>query len=408
MSLVPESVAPRPDLLPRQKPGLDRNHLLRRLAEKPWEFDFFQAVHLLGMFQEDVVEPGAQGPPGREAARFRARNHLGFAASQIQEIETGANPSADEAGSASGPPEMVVNFLGLQGPSGVLPEHYTILIQRLERDKDNPERAAFRAWLDLFNHRLVSFFYRTWTKYRPGVAFVSGFCRRPGGHDQLTEAMLAVAGKGMLPARGLVGSPPDDDPAHDLQRPGCPPLPPFDDRFLIIHGASLGRRVRTAGGLRSLLADYLGAPVEVEQFLPAWTFMDEETQVCLSVPRARERSRAGFGGLGQGATLGRRFLDRQGRVRLRIGPLDKGSFRQFIPAARRGAQAVAPPLHRIVGDLTRLYLPAGLGFDIRVVAAAGAVPSPVLGSDTPVLGVSVWLRSRDCEGPADDTVLAGD
>ena len=68
--------------------------------------------------------------------------------------------------------------------------------------------------------------------------------------------------------------------------------------------------------------------------------MDEETQVCLSVPRARERARAGFGGLGQGATLGRRFLDRQGRVRLRIGPLDKGSFRQFIPAARRGAQAL--------------------------------------------------------------------
>lgn len=407
MSPVPDTVASHADLLPRQKPGLERNRLLRRLAERPWEFDFFQAVYLLGLFQEDVVEPGAQGPPGREAARFRARNHIGFAASQIQDIQPESTTADNGQGASGGPPEMVVNFLGLQGPSGVLPEHYTILIQRMERDKDNPERTAFRAWLDLFNHRLTSFFYRTWAKYRPGVALVSGFCRRPGGHDQPTEAMLAVAGKGMLPVRGLVGRAPDDDPAHDLQRPGCPPLPPFDDRFLIIHGASLGRRVRTAGGLRALLADYLGAPVEVEQFMAFWTHMDEETQVCLSVPRAQERARSGFGGLGEGATLGRRFLDRQGRVRLRIGPLDRGSFRQFIPAARRGAEALTPPLHRIVRDLALLYLPPGVGFDMRLVAAAGAVPAPILGGDTPVLGVSLWLRSRDCADPADDAVLAG-
>lgn len=101
---------------------------------------------------------------------------------------------------------MELNFIGLQGPSGVLPDYYTQMIQQLDRNKENRERGAFKAWLDLFNHRLASYFYRTWCKYRPAVAMTSEFCRRPGGFDQYTECLLAVVGLGMLPTRGRWGA----------------------------------------------------------------------------------------------------------------------------------------------------------------------------------------------------------
>ena len=50
---------------------------------------------------------------------------------------------------------MTVNFMGLTGPSGVLPRHYT---ERLFAEVRGEERHALRDWLDLFNHRLVSLF----------------------------------------------------------------------------------------------------------------------------------------------------------------------------------------------------------------------------------------------------------
>ena len=74
------------EFLPRVRPDCESASLLTRLRENPWDFDFFQAVHLLCRFQEDVVEPGLGGPLGRESVRFAARNSLTFPASQIQEI----------------------------------------------------------------------------------------------------------------------------------------------------------------------------------------------------------------------------------------------------------------------------------------------------------------------------------
>ncbi len=58
--------------------------------------------------------------------------------------------------------EVYVNFMGLTGPSGALPRHYTELVMQRSRLKD----VAIREFFDLFNHRLITLNYKAWEKYQ--------------------------------------------------------------------------------------------------------------------------------------------------------------------------------------------------------------------------------------------------
>jgi type VI secretion system protein ImpH len=91
--------------------------LIKSLFDKPYRFDFFQAVRLLERSDPRRQPVGRDGHPSREAVRFRTPVSLEFPASQIGELSPGA------AEPDSRPPEMVVSFMGLTGPLGVLPHH---------------------------------------------------------------------------------------------------------------------------------------------------------------------------------------------------------------------------------------------------------------------------------------------
>src|SRR5438067_3366749 len=153
--------SPRRPVVPSSRPARVMA-LDEALFARGYEFDFFQAVRLLEMLADDPDRP-AGPPPVEEALRFKAHLSMAFPASAVHAVE----PPAD----ARPVPAVTVSFLGMTGPCGALPLHYTHLLMRLAREGRGSERTALRDWLDLFNHRAVSLFFRAWEKYRFPVPY---------------------------------------------------------------------------------------------------------------------------------------------------------------------------------------------------------------------------------------------
>ena len=135
------------------------DNLIETLHDQPYRFEFFQAVRILEQLARRqsrdprfaAMSPvGEDSEPSREAVRFKAAQALSFPTSEISTVR---QPQADtEAKGPAGPTEMTVNFMGLTGPTGVMPQYDTETLIRSMRAKS----LSLRDFLDLFNHRTIS------------------------------------------------------------------------------------------------------------------------------------------------------------------------------------------------------------------------------------------------------------
>src|SRR5436305_15126601 len=107
--------------------------LVDLLKSGPFRVQFFEAVRLLRRLLPHRRPIGHFVPPGTEAVRFVAHPSLDFPASEIQSLEWPQTPEAQV--------KMMVNFMGLCAPNGVLPPPYTELI--IEWSKNYIAKAKF-------------------------------------------------------------------------------------------------------------------------------------------------------------------------------------------------------------------------------------------------------------------------
>ena len=195
------------DRPPGQEPGRAPGGVIARLFREGYLFDFFQAVRLLQLQSQQTsatgVPPGAtpdasrgpvgrDGEPGREIVRFRTHQSLTFPTSEIERLgphgpARRTTPEAEHRPAEDAPPEMFVNFMGLTGPNGVLPRHYTQLV--LQQMRDGADTVA--DFFDLFNHRLISLFYRAWEKYRAAILVEQSRSAPSRGVDLFTLALFS-------------------------------------------------------------------------------------------------------------------------------------------------------------------------------------------------------------------------
>ncbi|WP_157269476.1 type VI secretion system baseplate subunit TssG [Azohydromonas aeria] len=351
---------------------------IARLLQQPQRFEFHQAVCLLERWL------GGSAVPQRPALQFRNTLSLAFPASEIAALALESDARADAATPAGdttrevGAPampdpatwrriELTPAFMGLLGTGGALPLAYSETLAGHEaRQRDG----AARAFLDIFQHRAVTLFHAAWRKHR--LPLQAGL----GEPDPGLCAALSLAGLGQ-PAlrerlRAAEGGVADDALAH--------------------HAGTLQRRCTDAGQLQALLADYLGVPVQVEQFVGRWCALAPDNFCSLGTVHAT---------LGADTVLGERVWQRDLRLRVVLGPLGREQQRRFLPG-QPGALALR--------ELLTLMAGVSLEWEVRLRLRAQAVTAARLGGDegggAAQLGWSGFLLSRPSAAEREETVQA--
>ena len=339
--------------------NVDLSHAERKLSEveeklrrEPYAFEFFQAVRLLERFFPERTPVGRFSHPEGEVVRFRAHPSLAFPASEIQAAEWPED----------GPVKMMVNFMGLTGPEGVLPNPYTTLIIERLRDSDH----SLRDFLDLFNHRIISLFYRAWRKYRFDVA------SEQNERDRFSRHLVSLLGLGT-------------DGMRDRQV--------VSDDALVYYAGLLAKRPRSAQALKQILSDYFDVPVEIEQFSGAWYRLDPEAQCRMSDENLDS------GELGFGAVVGDEMWNQQSRVQIVLGPLSLKRYADFLP----DGESFSP-----LRSWVKFFSNDEWDFEVRLILERENVPACTLGAEGvsgPQLGWVSWVKSRPFDRDPGDTVL---
>ncbi len=257
-----------------------------KLLQKGYAFEFFQAVRLLESLNPGAAEVGGAGPYAEECIQLRPSRSLAFPAGDVQHIQR-----KQEGGRELW--RVTQNFMGLYGVNSPLPPYIPEMIAQAYQDPD-----PLRDLLDLFNHRLVSLYYRAWKKNHPAASM------DPAAPDRLTVALCA-----------LIGQEPGAPDRDWIVAPG---------RLVRYAGLLMGRN-RPAGGLEAIISDYFGIEqVKVHPFL--------HRRIRL---HPWETSRLGASGrnnrLGRSLVLGEWVDDRAGQFRLSLGPLALENFQKLQP-----------------------------------------------------------------------------
>ncbi|MCW5964372.1 MAG: type VI secretion system baseplate subunit TssG [Bryobacterales bacterium] len=327
--------------------------IIETFKRTPQTFEFFQTIRVLERLQPDRKPIGYFVHPGQEVVRMGAHASMSFPASYIQDATW-----KDEAA-----PFLLVNFMGLTGPMGVLPHYYTILVMERLRVKDR----VLRDFLDLFNHRLISLFYRAWEKYHYGVAY------ERGGLDPFSRNLLDLAGLG---TKGLQNR-------LDVR-----------DETVVFYAGLLAQKPRSAVGLEQLLSDYFHVPVKVQQFVGAWYKIDSGTQ-CQLEEWGYQVSRQ----LSIGALVGDEIFSHQSKIRLRIGPLTLNQYKDFLP----DGTAYGP-----LKSLVRFWAGDTMEYEVQLILHRENVPQCNLGDsdgEAPRLGWLSWVKNKTQASDPDETIL---
>lgn len=336
--------------------GTDDGSTARSLSEllgrEAYRFDFYQAVRLVELLRPEQT-PVGHGGSNAEPVAFQSKTGLDFPASDIVSAEV----PADDLD----PVRVTVAFMGLAGASGPLPAPFTeLVIQRnADRGKDH---FATRDFLDIFNHRLVSFLYRSRKKHRVALN------NRPPEQTEWARWLFDLTGLEFAAGDG------------NSRRWA---------RSLLRYSGILSNQVRSMAGLEAMLGDHFGIPVRGEQLLGRWLRIDARDYTRIGVRLGANQR------LGIDAVLGVRAWDQMGRIRLHLRAMKLSRLREFLPAG-----SAFKALARIV----RVHLQQDIDIDLRIALEPNQASGTRLSlSDDSRLGWTSWLntgRSR----PRDDPV----
>ncbi|NHZ83185.1 type VI secretion system baseplate subunit TssG [Massilia sp. CCM 8695] len=307
--------------------------LISQLRRAPHDFNLFQAISLLERSEPSRAPVGtAHGID--EAVRLAGQTDFAFPASDIASLGDSARP---------GPPLMLrTAALTLAGGHGPIAAPFAEMLLEQRRQRDH----AGLDFLDIFNQRLIGFWYRSRCKQHLSL--------RPLAQDStpLVRALDALSESGR--AQGSPG--------------------PAGEQAWLRHAGLQSAAPRSMATLLALLRDRIGTAFAGEQMVGRWHGL---------VPR--EHARLGKQRLGMGASLGARAWDQAAAMALTTPPLAPAQFAALLPSG---------DLYGLLGKLVARHLQQDISVSLQ--PALAAQPATRLGCAqalAPRLGQSAWLCS---------------
>ncbi|MFV9654104.1 type VI secretion system baseplate subunit TssG [Pseudomonas yangonensis] len=326
------------------RPSSEPLDTLAQMQAQPWEYDFFQALRRIENEHPHLPRLGRSRRLADDPLRLGQRQEGTFAPATLAAV----TPASDER-----PARLEQYFFGLGGPNGPLPLHLTEYVRERQR---NHADSTSKHFLDLFHHRLLTLFYRAWAEARPTVSH-----DRPDD-DYWSARLAAFSGRGMpsLRQRGLL-----------------------DDAAKLHYSGHLAAQTRYPDGLKAILADYFGVPVQIEEYAGSWLSLPERTRLGVESSQ-----------LGVDFCLGSQVWDRQHSFRICFGPLTLEQYNAMLPDGDSFAALVA---------WVAEYQGDELDWQLNLVLQREEVPALRLNGQAR-LGYTTWLGQPQHD--ARDLVLA--
>jgi len=349
--------------------------ITHKLTEAPYEFHFLQAVRLLErstLFEKKETKSNIASnpiarftPPTNEVIRFTTHQTLAFSSSEIDSIKRLKNNSGASQW------EMVVNLMGLTGSMGVLPYHYTELIIKRQKQKDDTMSQFF----DCFNHRTLSLFFQASVKYNLAISYERNqLLNSPRfQHDPQTTALLSLIGIGTNGLQNRLYT---------------------KDESLIYYSGLFSQQVRTSTGLKQILRSHFSIPVDVDQFVGQWQNLIDDVRTKLpdiNNPLGRNVC------LGRSVMIGKKGWFAQSKISIILGPLNKQQLKTFSP----GTHAL-----KSLNEIVRMYVGMEHDYEFIIRVYKRDIPNRTrLGKLGPaILSWNTWLSSKGSSIGKNETI----
>ncbi|MEM1243216.1 MAG: type VI secretion system baseplate subunit TssG [Pseudomonadota bacterium] len=246
------------------------HYYIKHLCDKTADYEFYQAVRLIKRY--------LAATPGR--LEYKLSPSLNFPVSECQSIEMKTDREGKKIIS------LGLNFIGLIGQSGVLPNYYLLLTLKRMRAKDN----SLFAFVNFLQQKLLDEQYRFATLADFFIAY-----ENKQSH-QVTDLLLALTG----------------------QASSCV------DEIGLKYAGLFSMQVRSQEGLRLLLSDYFELPIKILPLqLTSMQLSKQEMTYLKSINACNH--------LGIDTYLGQKVYHTQRGFTIVIGPLDYPQCCRLFP-----------------------------------------------------------------------------
>lgn len=308
--------------------------VLQALDERVAEANLYRFCQLLEQALPNHPPLGSTAHPADDPVRFRPDPGMGFPAGELRAIET-------DEDHPERPATVRTRLLGLYGVDSPMP---TTFLDDITQRREGHE--ALEAFLDIFNHRIFTQFYRIWRKYSYPAAFEAG------GTDATSQCLLGLIGLGIPGTAKQIATP--------------------ISRFLALLSV-MRLPTRNAEGISALVK--LLAPNTQARVTPHWP-----RKVPLSLPASLSTTHPVS--LSQGTPLGSVGFDANSQLHLALLTEDQGEARGWLPGNQ---------LHNDLLVLLRVYLGWRCTAKLQLSLPIQSLPKPMLGGAPVLLGMTSVL-----------------